>query len=65
MALEIPADLEQALLSRAHLRHTTVDAVVREALAWYLSIDSDTVDELAAWQEVRDEALRLVEETSP
>jgi predicted transcriptional regulator len=65
MVLEIPADLEQALHSLAQQRRTTVDAVVREAIDWYLSIDPDTLDELAAWQEVRDEALSLVEETPP
>jgi hypothetical protein len=65
MVLEIPAELEGALRSRAQQRQTTVDVVVREAIDWYLRVDAATQDELAAWQEVRDEALRLVEETPP
>lgn len=65
MTLAIPPEFERALASRAQQRQTTVEAVVREAIDWYLRLESGTLDELAAWQEVHDEALRLVEETPP
>jgi hypothetical protein len=65
MTLTIPQDLEQALVSRAQERQQPVADVVREALTWYLQISEASFDELAAWQEVRDEALRLVEDGSP
>lgn len=62
MTVTIPADLEQTLLARAQQRQQPVDDLVRDALTWYLQISEAALDELAAWQEVRDEALRLVEE---
>jgi len=65
MALEIPIDLEQALQAYAAKRQSSVEAVIREALDWYLRIEAETIDELAAWQEVRDEAVRLIEDASP
>jgi len=65
MAIEIPIDMEQALLARAAKRHSSLEDVIREALDWYLRIEAETIDELAAWQEVRDEALRLVEDATP
>jgi hypothetical protein len=63
MTVPIPKELEKALLQRAQQRRMTTKEVVREALVWYLSLDMATIDELSAWQEVRDEALRLVEES--
>jgi predicted transcriptional regulator len=65
MTISIPPELEQALAHRAEQRHITVDELIREALDWYLNVDSGLLDELEAWQEVRDEALRLVEEETP
>jgi hypothetical protein len=65
MTLKIPPQLEQALEARARQRHMTLEEAVREALVCYLQLDVDTLDELAAWQEVRDEALGKVEESSP
>ncbi len=62
MTLTIPCELEQALQTRAQQRQITLDQAVGEALKWYLSLDADLLDELDAWQEVRDEALQLVEE---
>ena len=61
MMLSIPPQLEQELETRARRRQMSTDDLVREALTWYLRLEADTVDELAAWQEIRDEALRLVE----
>jgi hypothetical protein len=63
MTIPIPAELEQALLLRAQQRQISVESLVNEALAWYLQMEPATLDELTAWQEVRDEALRLVEES--
>jgi hypothetical protein len=63
--VSIPPHLEQALADRAAERGTTPEELVREALAWYLQIDPGLLDELDAWQEVRDEALGRVEDGSP
>jgi predicted transcriptional regulator len=65
MTLAIPDDLEQKLMDRARERNVSVETLVGEALNWYLHMDPDVVDELEAWQEVRDEALDLVDEESP
>jgi hypothetical protein len=62
MTLTIPPELQQALTARAAERQITPEELMREALAWYLQIDADLLDELSAWQEVRDEALELAEE---
>jgi predicted transcriptional regulator len=62
MTLAIPAELERQLSERAQRRQVTVETLVREALDWYLRIDAATLDELSAWEDVRDEALRLAEE---
>ena len=61
MTVTIPADLETAVQLKARERQVSVENVVQEALEWYLQVDSELLDELAAWQEVRDEAARGVE----
>jgi predicted transcriptional regulator len=62
MTVTIPPEIEHDLAARAERDQTSVESVVRQALAWYLQTDPETIDELEAWQEVRDEALRLVED---
>ena len=62
MTLAIPQELEQRLLDRARERRVSVESLVGEALQWYLQLDPPIIDELAAWQTVRDEALAIVEE---
>jgi hypothetical protein len=62
MNLAIPTELARALTDRAAKRQVAPEELVREALAWYLQIDPDLLDELTAWQEIRDEALLLAEE---
>ena|SRR5437773_12580913 len=62
MTCSIPRDLEELLIARAATRETTVDQLVAEALTWYLHVDEETLDELNAWQEIRDEAVDLVED---
>lgn len=62
MTLSIPTELEQKLRARASQRQMTIEELVHEALTWYTSFEAATLDELAAWQEVRDEALQGVEE---
>jgi hypothetical protein len=57
MTVSIPADLQQALTARAAQRQISPEDLVREALVWYLQIDPEFLDELSAWQDVRDEAL--------
>ncbi len=62
MTISIPSELEKALVDRAQERQISLEELVREALLWYMQIRPATIDELSAWQEVRDEALQLVEE---
>ena len=62
MRLAIPIGLERELSERAQQRQMTVETLVREALDWYLRMDAAMLDELSAWQEVRDEELQLAEE---
>jgi predicted transcriptional regulator len=65
MTVVLPADLERALAETARARQRPVDELVQDALRWYLHIDPALWDELDAWQEVRDEALNLVEDGRP
>ena len=64
MTVTIPKELEEELRAQAVQRDTSVEDLVREALRWYLRMDTELLDELAAWQEVRDEALHIVEDSS-
>lgn len=61
MSVAIPSELEFEVVERARQRHVDVEDIVREALDWYLRVGAATFDELTAWQDVRDEALQLVE----
>lgn len=61
MTIAIPAEIERALGEKASERHVTIEELVADALRWYLQIESGLGDELAAWQEVRDEALKTIE----
>ena len=61
MSVAIPSELESEVVERARQRHVRVEDIVREALDWYLRVDAATLDEFEAWQEIRDEALQLVE----
>ncbi len=61
MTITIPAELETAVQRKAEQRQVPVDNVVQEALEWYLRMNTELLDELAAWQDVRDEALETVE----
>ncbi len=65
MTVKIPEELEAALQQKAAERKTSVGQLVREALQWYLQMDPELLDELTAWQEVRDEAWDVVEGSSP
>ena len=64
MTVKIPFKLVKALSARAKDKQISLRELVREALFWYLQLEEATVDELNGWQEVRDEALRLVEDPS-
>jgi hypothetical protein len=61
MTITIPTELQKALEKRAAERQVSVEQLVQEGLQWYLQMDAQLHDELAAWQEVRDEALDIVE----
>lgn len=65
MTVDIPADLEKAMQQRSMQYGLSVEQLVREALEWYLQTDAELLDELEAWQEVRDEAADIVEESAP
>lgn len=65
MTVTVPQELEVALQQKAAERKTSVGQLVREALEWYLQMDAELLDELTAWQEVRDEAWDIVEGSSP
>jgi|1186.fasta_scaffold118308_3 hypothetical protein len=64
MTLAIPPNLEQQLVARAQQRNVSVEVLVGEALDWYLHLDPGLIGELEAWQDVRDEALGIIEESS-
>ncbi len=63
VTVTIPAELETALQRKAEQRQLSLENVVQEALEWYLQMDTELLDEMAAWQEVRDESLQIVEGT--
>jgi hypothetical protein len=65
MTLMIPQRLEQKLIDQARQRNVSIESLVSEALDWYLKLDPNVLDELVAWQEVRDEAVGVIEESSP
>ena len=60
MTVTIPQELELAVQRCAQKRHVPVERLVQEALQWYLQIDPELVNELAAWQDVRDEACLML-----
>ncbi len=61
MPITIPFDLEFDVTERARRRCVKVEDIVREALDWNLRVDAATLDELEAWQDIRDGALELVD----
>ena len=61
MTVTVPAQLEQAMRQMAEERQVSMDQLVHEALEWYLRMDAELQDELAAWQDIRDEAAEAVE----
>ena len=63
MTVKIPAELESAVHRKAEQREVSVEKVVQEAIEWYLRMNTGLLDELAAWQEIRDEAMEIVEGT--
>lgn len=60
-AIRLPDQLEQELRTRAAERQTTVEELVRRAVDWYVRFDPLLLDELDAWQDVRDEAWEIIE----
>ena len=65
MNVSLPLELAQAVNERARNSHVPPEELVREAIAWYLRLDESLVDDLRAWQEVRDEAFDLTENGPP
>lgn len=63
MTLAISQELEEKLVERARERQVAVEVLVGEAIHWYLQMEPALVDELSAWQEVRDEALDIEPES--
>ena len=62
MTVTVPVELEDRLRSTALQRRTSADELVRQALEWYLGTEPELMDELDAWQQIRDEAWVAVEE---
>ena len=63
MTVSVSPDLEQAVRERASHLHLSVDALVHQALTWYLQSSPELLDEMAAWQEIGEEAIQLVEDS--
>ena len=61
MNVTLPSELADALSARAEQRQIPLEDLIREAIAWYLSLDESLIDELAAWQEIHEEARELIE----
>lgn len=59
MVVTKPDALEKAVQQKATELQLAPCEVVRQALEWYLRMDGALLDELAAWQEVRDEATQI------
>ena len=55
-------ETEANLLSIANARSVSIEFLVQEIIANYLSDDAALADELAAWQEIGDEAIEIVEQ---
>ena len=64
MNVTLSTELADALNKRAQQRQVAIEELLREAVTWYLHIEEPLLDELRAWQEVREEALDLVERTA-
>lgn len=62
MTVTLPVELEEKLRSTARQRRTSVEELVRQAVEWYLGAEPELLDELDAWQQVRDEAWLAAEE---
>ena len=62
MTITIPMETEANLLSIANARSVSIEFLVQEIIANYLSDDAALADELAAWQEIGDEAIEIVEQ---
>jgi hypothetical protein len=65
MQVTLPPELVEALDLRARERQVNIKDVLREAVTWYLALDASLADELQTWQEMRDEALELVDKDGP
>ncbi len=61
MTITISNETESNLLTIANARSLSVDQLVQEIIHQYLADDATLADELAAWQEIRDEAIETVE----
>lgn len=64
MTVTVPEELRQQIMARAAQQGVAVDELVQSALRWYLLQEDSLQGELADWQEVRDEALRIVEDAT-
>jgi hypothetical protein len=60
-SIPIPEQLEQELRVHAVQRQVSIEQLVREAVAWYVRFDPSLLDELDAWQDIRDEAGGIAE----
>ena len=63
MTITITHEAEVNLLSIADARSVSVEFLVQEIIDQYLADDATLADELAAWQEIGDEAIEIVEKS--
>lgn len=61
MTVSIPQEFEVQLQAVADHRNLSLDALVREIFHQYLNSDAALLDEFAAWEQVSDESLELVD----
>jgi hypothetical protein len=65
MTITIPAELENNLTKRAARLQIAVDDLVEQALHWYMAIDAELVEEIAAWEATGLDDLARFEESLP
>ena len=63
MTLTIPTAVENEVKTRAEMLKISPDEYVEQALKWYLGIDADLLEEMAAWEATGLESLAMVEES--
>jgi hypothetical protein len=64
MTVHIPPAIVDTLKDRASRLHLSVDEIVEQALAWYVAIDPELLEDFAAIEDAHAEALRMIDEAA-